>query len=460
MEQRTQNCIPQVIVENEKMSAKLRLDLVETGQEFTVADLKQWLKDQKIKSGIKEQVLIDMIEHSIYDVFVEVAEGKIPEKGKDGYFIYHVSNPENASGPTVLEDGSLEYVHTKEYTIVDEGDLLAEYVPATFGVYGYTVENEMRTPTRGRDLPPLRGRGFKIEDNKYYSVLHGKVELTERGIHVTNTLEIRGDVDMDSGHINFDGDVDIRGDVHSGMLVKASGSIEIKGHVGNCFINAGKDITIQQGMQGKFSGRLKAGGDIYCKFFENTSAQAKGNINVRSVLNSKLEAEGKVIVEGKDSVVLGGTIHAIQGIEVADAGNDMEVKTVLSAGALQSVIERNKELDIMIDAVEEQLKLLTRAVKSMENMMPGTVSKEAEDRRMKIIQAKVIKSMEHKQLRDEKAKTDALIQSGKNAHVQVQKTIWPGCQVEIAGLSIRVKEQLKHVKFTAKGGRIEASLLY
>ena len=265
---------------------------------------------------------------------------------------------------------------------------------------------------------------------------------------------------MGSGHINCDGDGDIRGDVHSGMLVKASGSIEIKGHVGNCFINAGKDITIQQGMQGKFSGRLKAGGDIYCKFFENTSAEAKGNINVRSVLNSKLEAEGKVIVEGKDSVVLGGTIHAIQGIEVADAGNDMEVKTVLSAGALQSVIERNKELDIMIDAVEEQLKLLTRAVKSMENMMPGTVSKEAEDRRMKIIQAKVIKSMEHKQLRDEKAKTDALIQSGKNAHIQVQKTIWPGCQVEIAGLSIRVKEQLKHVKFTVKGGRIEASLLY
>lgn len=459
-ELRTKRCVPELTMGPDKMSAKLRLHLDESGQEFTVEDLKEWLRQCNVKAGVKDSVIGEMIEHSIYDVYMEVAVGKAPQKGKDGYFIYHVSNPENASGPTILEDGSVEYVHTTEYTVVQEGDLLAEYVPATFGVYGYTVENEMRTPVKGKNQSPLRGRGFRVEDGKYYSTVHGKVELTERGIYVTNTLEINGDVDMNSGHINFDGDVNIRGDVHSGMLIKASGSIEIKGHVGNCFINAGKDITIQQGMQGKFSGKLKAGGNIYCKFFENTYAEAKGDITARTVLNSELEAEGKVIVEGKDSVVLGGSVHAIRGIEVVDAGNEMEVDTMLSAGVFQKTLVRNRELDTLIKEVEEQLELLTKAVKSMENLQPGSFSKEAEDRRMKIIQAKVIKSMEYKQLRDEKAMGDALICSGKDAQILVQKTICPGCRVEIAGLSIQLKESLKHVKFVVRDGNIEASLLY
>lgn len=457
---RTESCVPELSVGQDKMSAKLRLHLDESGQQFTVTDLKEWLRQCNVKAGVMDSVIKDMIEHSIYDVYTEVAVGKQPEKGKDGYFIYHVSNPENASGPTILEDGSVEYVHTTQYTIVEQGDLLAEYVPATFGNYGFTIENEMRTPTKGKEQPPLRGRGFRLEDNKYYSVLHGKVELTEKGIYVVNTLEIKGDVDMNSGHINFDGDVNIRGDVHSGMLIKASGNIEIKGHVGNCFINAGKDITIQQGMQGKFSGKLKAGGNIYCKFFENTSAEAKGDIMVRSVLHSKLEAEGKVIVEGRDSVVLGGSVHAIQGIQVMDAGNEMEVSTVLSAGVLRKTLDRSHELDGLIKEVEGQLELLTKTVKSLEHIQPGTLSKEGEDKRMKIIQAKVIKSMEHKQLRDEKAMSDALIRSGRNAQIVVQKAIQPGCRVEIAGMAIQVKEPLKHVKFVLRDGNVEASLLY
>jgi hypothetical protein len=401
-----------------------------------------------------------MVEHDLYDVYTEVAVGKVPEKGKDGYFIYHVSNPDEAKGPAILEDGSVEYVRTTEYTIVENGDLLAEYVPATFGVFGFTVENEMRTPTKGKEQPPLRGRGFRVEDGKYYSVLHGKVDLTDRGIYVTNTLDIKGDVDMSFGHINFDGDVNIKGDVHSGMLIKASGSIEIKGHVGNCFINAGKDITIQQGMQGKFSGKLKAGGNIYCKFFENTSAEAKGDIRVRSVLHSKLQAEGKIIVEGRDSVVLGGSLHAIQGIEVAEAGNEVEVPTVLSAGVLRKTLMRNQELDVLIKEVEKQLETLDGGVKKMETIPSELMTRELEEKRMKIVQAKVIKSMEHKQLRDEKAKGEALIQAGRGAQIVVQKVIYPGCKVEIAGMPMLLRETAKHVKFLVKDGNVQASLLY
>lgn len=460
MEQRTKPCIPEILLETDMMAAKLKLHLDGTGREFTMKELKELLVLKNVKTGIVEEAIHKMIEHDIYDVYVEVARGKVPVRGKDGYFIFHVQNPDNAESPKLLDNGEVEYIHTKQYTIVDEGELLAEYVPATNGEYGYTIDNAMRTPIRGKDLPTLKGKGFRMDEGKYYAVLHGKVELTERSIQITNLLEVPGDVDINYGHIQFDGDVNVRGDVKSGMMIKVTGNVEIKGHVGNCLIEAGKNIIISNGMQGKFSGKLKAGGDISCKFFENSQAVAGGNIVVRTVLHSKLEAEGKVKVEGRESLVLGGSVHAVQGLEISEAGNEMEVPTELVAGILPGTMARNAELTSMIKKIEEEVALLDKAARIMERMAQTKVTKETASRRRKIIQAKVIKATELKKYKEEKIRNEALINSGKDADVKIQNIIFPGCHVEIAGIRMEVKETLKHVKFVLKDGNMEAALLY
>lgn len=392
--------------------------------------------------------------------FKEVVQAREPVAGKDGYFIFHVQESENQKGPTILEDGTAEYVHTVSYTVVDEGDLLAEYVPATPGEAGLSADGKPIPPKRGRDLPRLKGKGIRIEDGKYYAAIHGKVELSEGRIQITNLLEIQGDVDVNFGHVDFDGDLYIRGDVHSGMMVKASGNVEIKGHVGNCFIEAGKDIIIQRGMQGKLSGTLKAGGNITCKFFESSKAIANGDIVVRSVLNSRLEAEGRITVEGKDSVVLGGSVYAVQGMDISQAGNEAEIATKLGAGVMPETIQRNAELAVSIKKVEEEIALLDKAARIMERMTQTNMTKETANRRMKVIQAKVIKATELKRCQQEKVHQEALINSGKDATIVIRNVIFPGCRLEIAGTGIDVKEKIKHAKFLLKDGEIEAALLY
>lgn len=456
----TNPCVPEISLATDMMSAKMKLHLDENGQQLSADDLAELLTMRNVKTGIDHDALNRMIEHNIYEIFVEVAKGKAPVKGKDGYFIFHVELPEEQNGPKILEDGSVEYVHTTEYAIVEEGDLLAEYIHATNGEYGYTIDNAMRTPMRGKELPCLKGKGFRIEDDKYYSLAHGKIDISETGIHITNLLEVKGDVDISYGHIQFDGDVYIRGDVKSGMIVRATGNIEIKGHVGNCYIEAGKNLILSNGMQGKFSGRLKAGGDISCKFFENSQAQAGGNITLRTSMNSKLAAEGKVLVEGKESVVLGGSIHAIQGMEISEAGNENEIHTTLVAGVLPETMTRDAELRHLIEKVEGEVELLDRSAHILDRMAKTKATQENSARRMKIIQAKVIKSTELKKYREEKIRNEAMIESGKDANITVNNTIHPGCRVNIAGNSVDVNEPLKHVKFVLRDGNIEASLLY
>lgn len=453
-------CVPEIVLSEDKMTAKMKLVPSANGSEWSVEELKNLIVTKGVKTGILEPSISDVLQNEIYDIFIEVARGKEPVPGKDGYYIYHVATPKVESAPKELEDGTVEYVKTAAHTVVEAGDLLAEYVSATNGEYGYTVDNMMLAPKRGKDLPRLKGKGFYQEENKYYAATHGMVEITERGFRITNLLEVNGNVDINYGHIDFDGDVNIRGDVKSGMNVKASGNIEIKGHVGNCMIEAGKNIIVHNGMQGKFSGRLVAGGDIECKFFENSQAIAKGNIIVRSVMNSQLEAEGKVVVEGKDAVVLGGSVHAVQGMELTEAGNDTEIETLLVAGALPDTLRRDAELIGLIKKVEGEVDLLERSAKVLERMANTNITKETNNRRMKIIQAKVIKSTELKKYQMEKNRSEALIRSGRDANVVVQKVIFPGCRVEIAGVGIEVKQELKHVKFILRDGIIEAALLY
>jgi len=460
MEMHTRLCVPDVVISEDKMTVKMKLCPDDNGQEWTADELISFVVSKGVKTEIATSLICDMIQNEIYNIYMEVAKGKLPVQGTDGYYVYHVAKQEMESTPKELEDGTVQYVRTAKHTVVEEGDLLAEYVPATNGEYGYTVDNAMLAPKRGKDLPMLKGKGFYHEEGKYYAANHGMVEITEKGFRITNLLEVDGNVDINYGHIDFDGNVNIRGDVKSGMNVKAAGNIEIKGHVGNCQIEAGKDIVVHNGMQGKFSGKLVAGGNIKCKFFENSQAVAKGDIFVRSVMNSQLEAEGKVIVEGKDAVVLGGSVHAIQGMELSEAGNDTEIETLLVAGALPDILKRDVELIALIKKVEGEVELLDRSAKILERMANTNITKETNNRRMKIIQAKVIKSTELKKYQMEKVRSEALINSGKDASVVVQKVIFPGCRVEIAGVGIDVRQQLKHVKFVLRDGNVEAALLY
>lgn len=460
MELHTRACLPEVILGADRMNAKLKLHLDDEGRQYTVEDLLEVLQSNHVQRGVLEHVVREMVEREVYDVPIEIARGKEPKNGVDGSFIFHVKSPEKMKGPKVLENGEVEYVLTQEYVIVEKGELLAEYVPATAGESGHTVDDQVVLPARGKDLPMLKGKGFRMVDGKYYATIHGKVERTEAGFHISNLLEIKGDVDVNCGHVEFDGDVYIRGDVKSGMTVKASGNIEIKGHVGASVVEAGADISIRDGMQGKFTGSLKAGGDIFCKFFENIQAEAGGNITVKSVMNSELRASGKIIVEGREAVVLGGVVHAVQGMEIGEAGNAMEIPTVLIAGVLPQTVERNRELTQLIKKAEEEVELLDRSAKIMAKMTQTKVTKETANRRMKIIQAKVIKSAELKRYQDEKLRNEALIDSGRNAAVVIQSNIYPGCKVQIAGMQIQVREILKHVKFTLKDGDIQAVLLY
>ena len=58
-----------------------------------------------------------------------------------------------------------------------------------------------------------------------------------------NVLDISGDVDLNIGNIDFNGDVNITGNVITGVTIRAMGSIYIGGYVEGAVIKSNKDIV-------------------------------------------------------------------------------------------------------------------------------------------------------------------------------------------------------------------------
>lgn len=95
------------------------------------------------------------------------------------------------------------------------------------------------------------------------------------------------------------GNVIIRGNVLSGFIVEAGGSVEVMGVVEAAVIKADGDIILRRGMQGLGKGLLKSGGDIIAKYIENSIIEAKGDIKAEAIMHSNVKCGNKLELSGK-----------------------------------------------------------------------------------------------------------------------------------------------------------------
>ena len=70
-----------------------------------------------------------------------------------------------------------------------------------------TVKGTPVTAKRGRPISPLLGRGFERSEDglTYKATISGKIEMQNNRILIVPIYEIFGDVDVNTGNIDFKG---------------------------------------------------------------------------------------------------------------------------------------------------------------------------------------------------------------------------------------------------------------
>jgi len=381
-----------------------------------------------------------------------VAAGTMPKEGEAGTVEFTFSTAPLDYDFRILPDGRIDYKNSANILMAEKDKLLARIAEPKQGVPGVNVLGEKVAANAGKPALLTAGNGVRKTENgkEFYADINGSIVLNGTIIEVVNTYVVNGDVDYSTGNIQFNGNVVINGTVPDGFEVKADGDIVVMKIAESARLEAGRDIIIKGGVQGKGKGLVSAGRDIRVGYAQNARMEAEGNIYIDNfAINSYIFTLKHLIMKNKKGAVIGGEVYAQRGIDVKALGSETGVKTMVDAGNDYLVLRRLAEIDHAMEfckknirKIEESLRPLIDKIKSSEGIssgMKGMISKALEkkkslDRQLAVMIAR--RSDLHEQSQEKDV-----------CYVKVSQACFPDVMIKIKELKKSVSAVRENVRF-------------
>lgn len=407
--------------------------IIEGGsQKLSREILLQTLRAYGIRRGIVESAVQDLTEGKYPQQPVLIVEGKLPVDGEDGWYEYFFRTEEERA-PKLLEDGSVDYRNTEWFEVVEYGQKIAYYHTAGRGIDGYTVTGRSLPAKKGEEQSMLAGRGFVLLPDKrtYLAVENGKIDLKEGRLEITRLL-VLDEMTIATGKVDFDGSVYIKGNVGSGVLIKAQGDIMIDGFVESSYIECSGSVVLKQGVNASGNGCIRAGKNVVGKFFEAVKIYADGDIEANYCMNSELYAEGKVTISGTEGTLVGGMTCAVKGMEAYNIGNHVGLPTFVKLGANETLWNQKREVEEEIGEVNEELTILRNAYTALRVKYPAEV-RNTMDMYLRIESAIFTKEKQLDQLHFARLEMDKKLQTTEDVKAVIHGNLFEGVVMELGG---------------------------
>lgn len=345
------------------------------GADVTLEQVQDALKEKGVSYGISDSLVHDIVTQQAYLRFFAIANGLAPKQGVDGKIVDRVSR-DSVVDYHENEKGIVDFKNLGLIQNIAKGDIICDIIPAIPGVDGMDVLGNVLPPeaVKEADVPAGTNTEVDAEGGHLIASIDGCITFEKGLFRVENKLVIPGNVDNSTGNIQFLGDVVIKGDVLNGFEVKASGNIQVGGMAEGAAIYSGGNILIGKGMNGDKRGILEASGDVICKFLENCTVHAGGDIRSDSIVWSDVFANQSVYALSGKGVIIGGNITAQNTVEAKSIGNKSSQKTQITLGYAPDKLERKKELEENIKTTENTLDMLKKNIRFLEKQIDSLPS--------------------------------------------------------------------------------------
>lgn len=434
----------------------------QSGKRTTMDSVIRDLRYRNVVYGIQMNVLQDhFMSDGIYGTDLIVAKGKEPRHGTDASVRYYFNTDVHAQ-PTLKDDGTVDYFHLNMINPCRKGQLLAEIIPEDEGEYGITVQGAKIRPRQVKKAHLEFGHNIEISEDrkKLTSLVDGHVSLVEGKVFVSDVYEVEN-VDLSTGNIEFEGSVQVRGNVSSNFEIRAGGNVIISGVVEGACIEAGGNIIIARGMNGMAKGNLRAGGDIVAKFLENATVSAGGYVNTESILHSNVTASTEIQVTGKRGFITGGHVRAGQRIEVKTLGATLGAPTVVEVG-----VDPEKKAEYM--KLQKEISEIVKNIRSIQPILASFTEKKNRGVRFTPDQLNYIRNSaatmetQKKSLAEKNARMQELqmeFNPQEKAAVIVKGEVYPGTTIIIGDSSMQVKNTYQYCRFERIDGDVKATAI-
>lgn len=451
----------EVSVSGDKMEASVNLIPPKGGKQVDFDMVTAALAKSGVRYGIKEDMIRNIVAQAWYNEKVAVAEGKPAEDGRDGKIEFLFSTDETKHGPTIAEDGTVDYHDLNIIQNVKPGEPLAEKNPPLPGVPGMNVLGDEINARVGKDVPFPIGKNvtFSQENqNLIVAQIAGQPRLISGKIHVFPVFEVQGDVDFSTGNINFVGDIIIKGGILEGFVVKGDANITVFGPVSGCIVEAVGNVILNKGMHGQDKGMITAGEDIVAKFLEHATIRAGRNIKATDgIIQCNANAKKSVIAEGKKGMIIGGRVSAGEEVRARVIGNYLATPTEIEAGGspkvreeLRQIEEQKKNLRLNLDRTEKGVKSL-KLLQEKQGALPPA----KRDLLLQLTRAQFNLMGQLKKLEGREQELEEILASSFKGKVVVTDTIYPGVKLIIKQAVLHIRDQINTTVFYEQDGEIQ-----
>lgn len=443
----------QVIVARDRMEASLEIVTPKNSRPVTLDFVMNKIQECGIVFGIDHEAVQKAFERPGLKVIC--ARGQRATDGENGRIEYHI-DMENKGRPTEQDDGRVDFKSLNIFTTVYEGELLAEKIPPTLGIPGTDILGYPAAAKPGKDIPLPIGKNVKaVDGNKLVAGIAGQLVIANNKISVIPLIEVKEDVDLSTGNIDFVGNVIVRGSVQAGFTVKAQGNVEICGTVSGGIVE-GKNVIIRMGIQGMHRGHIKATESVIAKFIENANVFAGQDVTVNDViLHSKVSAGKKVIVEGRRGLIAGGTVIAGEEVRVKIAGTHMATNTELEVGVNPVLREEYQSIRKEIKKLEVSLDQTIKAIGILKTFDQSKMPQEKREMLLKLTKAQFHLVGQVETSRNRIIEIELALEEMRYGRIRISDVIYPGVKIVVGTLVKPIREQQKFVSFYAEDGEIK-----
>lgn len=439
-----------IIISPDNMQVTLTLSGEGT---YSVENIIALLKEKGVVQGINKEAIVDAIDNKKFNMEITVANGRLPIDGEDGR--YDMLYESGASITSIPLDGSeVDYNTVSLIDTVKEGQVLANYIPATVGKFGFNVMGKLVNPKKGKDLPPLIGNGITVSQDRktYTATISGRVMISDGRLDISNVLVINGEINKEACSLKFDSDIIVKGNLLAGSSVETEGDIIVEGNVDRTNIKCGGNLLVKGAVVG---GNIEAGKSLYCKSLENVKVVAKENVVSDYIIGGSITCEGKVITTGERSAIVGGEVYAFKGIITSHLGSGNGIPTRVSIGLDQILLDEYN--DVMKQLLKKESELKTFKKSKNELLIKYAVEQLEESGMLgKINMAMDIVKKTIEDLNEKKTKYLALAADMTTREIVVKNVAHPKVKIVIDMKELYIEQEFASILFKATTERIVA----
>ncbi|WP_160118359.1 DUF342 domain-containing protein [Bacillus sp. V59.32b] len=407
------------------------------------------LKERKIVFGYKHGVIQQICDNPYSVEYpVTVAEGIPPQNGEDAYLQNEIHEEQKSTSGDKFDFRNILTIPS-----VKDGQLLASIISPTQGTAGKDIYGNILPARDGRQLRLKPGKNILFQNDQFFATTDGQISITSNSINVFPIFEVKGDIDMKTGNVDFIGNVTIHGNVPPGYRIKAGGDIRINGIVEASVIEAGGSIHIRGGIAGQLKGSVKAGVDLHTRYLNQANVEAGNDIVTETfIMNSAVTAGRKI----KGENIIGGKLSAGEVIEVSEIGNQHFARADLFIGSFAENVEKERQVQAEIFKLKDSLKKLEALKEKLKMVLAAKGNAEGKEQEMLQRQQATYFALKSQldNLELELAELHEKDNPGAHSYLRVKGQLYPNNQIHFSKYSKLIHNPISSVKIFLNQGEI------